>query len=324
MQPDKVSTTISYDDLGPAGIRGELFVLDVFENEARRDEDRLHDTSMRKFKLAGRLGKSETATKDIKFGFDVDDGDSFLLTPETTRLSRVRCPDGVFELRKNSRGEHSLVEFECEAGSIADARKKFMLAVVPFLDLLTFNVNSPLFLTSISIEDSKNNIRALDYVSPYRPATLSPHFGSLFPELMPVFALYREAKNSGSSFYKFLCYHKLLDGIYGIMRANLFKQAKSKNITLTQQRDVVPDSPYIVESLKQHIGQSIKVFLDSTLTPRYRNAVAHFVTDDGGILNMSLPEHINSYAEILYITELAVRVAIESYQSMLTELYSKG
>ena len=322
-QSNSTTTTIPYEDLGPAGIRGELHVVDIVTDETRRDEDRLRDSTKRQFKVAARLAKSETIAGDIKFSFDVNDGSSFLLVSETTKLSRVRCQEGMFELRKNSSGEHSLVDFECEAVSAVDARRKFILAVIPFLDYLTFRVDSPLFVTSLRIEDVKNQIRTLDYISPYRAATINPHESNLFPELLPIFALYREAKNSGSNFYKFLCYHKLLDGLFGVMRTNLFKQAKDKGVTLTRQRELVPDSIDIAVSFRQYIGQPIKGFLDGTLTPRFRNAVAHFVTDDGGILNMSSPDHIDSYSDVLYVTELCVRVAIESYQSMLIELHTE-
>ena len=105
--------------------------------------------------------------------------------------------------------------------------------------------------------------------------------------------------------------------------SNLSKQAKDKGVTLSRQRELVPDSIDISVSFRQYIGQPIKGFLDSRLTPRFRNAVAHFVTDDGGILNMSSPDHIDSYSDVLYVTELCVRVAIESYQSMLIELHTE-
>ncbi|KAL0630434.1 hypothetical protein Q9L58_010719 [Maublancomyces gigas] len=323
-QLNTTSTAIPSEDLGPAGIPGELQVLDIFADEMRLDVDRLRDMTRRQFKVAALLAKSETVAGDIKLRFDVNDGSSFLLVPKETKFSQVRCSEGMFELRKNSSGEHSLVDFECEAVSAVDARRKFILAVLPFLDYLTFKVDSPLFVTSLRIEDVKNQVRTLDYVSPYQTATINPHESNLFPELMPIFALYREAKNSGSNFYKFLCYHKLLDGLFGVMRANLFKQAKDKSVTLTRQRELVPDSAAMPASFRQYSGLRIKEFLDGTLTPRFRNAVAHFVTDDGMILNMSSPDHIDNYSDVLYVTELCVRVAIESYQSMLIELHMEN
>jgi len=60
------STSIPLERLGPAGIRGELHVFAIMENEVRRDEDRLRDATPRRFKVSGRLGKSPQVAEDIK------------------------------------------------------------------------------------------------------------------------------------------------------------------------------------------------------------------------------------------------------------------
>ena len=48
----------------------------------------------------------------------------------------------------------------------------------------------------------------------------------LFGEMKPVYAMYREGKNSNSCFYGFLCYYKIMEGLLGGMRANAFARAK--------------------------------------------------------------------------------------------------
>lgn len=316
------STSIPLERLGPAGIRGELHVLAIMENEVRRDEDRLRDAAPRRFKVSGRLGKSPQVAEDIKGDFTPEDGSSFLLTPPEAEFMRVRCPDGVFEFKKNRLGEHAQVDFECEASSTAESRKKFLTAVLPFLDFIAYSANSPLYVTTIKIDDPKNDRQTIEYISPYRKATVNPHTANLLPELHPVYSMYREAKNSHSDFYRFLCYHKLLEGLLGKMRSNLFQNAKARGLTLTRRRDIIPDTPDLEGPYKTYTGKPIKEFFDNVLTPRFRNAVAHFITDDGAVLNMSAPEHIDSYAEVLYITELCVRTVIDNYQAMLFELHA--
>jgi hypothetical protein len=314
---------IPVEKLGPPGIKGQLHVLAIRPDEKRDDQQRLHDDSIRLFKVAARLSKSPPSQQGIKGDFTLDDGSSYLLIPPEAAFTRVRCPSGMFECKKNEKGEHSLIEFECVANSVQAARDVFIRAVLPFLDVLTFQANAPLFVATIRIEDMTNERTAIEYVAPYRPVIINPHISEIEPELDPVYAMYREAQNSNSDFYKFLCYHKLLEGIYGAMRAKLFKDSKSLGIALTKRREHVPYASDIVDRYQPYIGRPIKEFLDNVLTPQFRNAVAHFITDDGEILNMSDPTHMDSYSGVLYVTELCVREAIVNFAEMLKELKAK-
>ena len=45
------SIGIPIESLGPAGMKGELHVLAIMENEQRDDQSRLHDKSTRTFKM---------------------------------------------------------------------------------------------------------------------------------------------------------------------------------------------------------------------------------------------------------------------------------
>ena len=86
----------------------------------------------------------------------------------------------------------------------------------------------------------------------------------------------------------------------------------------------MPASEHIPAGYRAYVGKSVKAFFDDVMTPRFRNAVAHFVTDDGAILNMSATEHVDSYAEILFVSELCVRTVIHSHESLLKALQTKN
>lgn len=314
------SIEIPVDRLGPPGVKGELHVLAIMANEQRRDEDRLQDQTERQFKVFGQLSKNPPATENIKGDFGADDGSSYLALPDHAVMSRVRCAEGMFEIKKNNLGEKSLVEFECVATNPAEARKKFQTAVLPFLDYLSYLANCSVVVAMLRVEDPKNDRISMEYVSPYRKTTVNPHIANLFLELAPVYAMYREAKNSYSDFYKFLCYYKILEGLLGTFRANVFSRARSAHIDLGRPKETVPTSPEIPSTYQAHIGKPVKAFFDGVLTPQFRNAVAHFITDDGAILNMSSPEHIDSYGEVLYVLELCVRTVIKSHETLLSKL----
>jgi hypothetical protein len=280
----------------------------------------LHDTSSREFKVTAQLSKFPTATEHIRGDFAEKDGSSYLLAPESAMFLALRCPEGVFDLKKNEIGEISLIELACTATSTKEARAIFLKGVLPFVDHLVFLTNSPLFIASLRVEDLKNHRTALDFISPYRSATVNPHEGEAFLELGPVYAMYREAKNSTSDFYKFLCYYKILEGLLGNLRANAFTRAKASGKQPPKPKDIVPNADELPEQFKPYVGKSVKVFFDAILTPQFRNAVAHFVTDERHVLNMSDPQHIDRYAEILYICELCTRVVITSHEEILKSL----
>lgn len=317
------SAEIPVEQLGPAGVKGELHILAIMPNESRNDQERLQDQSERQFKVAGRLSKAPPSAEGIKGDFGPEDGGSYLLLPDEAVLGRVRCAEGMFEFKKNRLGEKSLVEFECIARNTTDARKKFQSAVLPFLDYLAYLANCPIVVSTVRVEDKKNDRTTIEYVSPYRNATVNLHVSTLFIEMAPVYALYREAKNSNSDFYRFLCYYKLLEGLLGTLRANVFIRARDKGVTLKRPKENVPAFEGVPTQFQAVVGTSIKAFFDAVLTPQFRNAVAHFVTDDGAILNMSAPAHIESYAEILFISEVCVRAMIASHELLLQALQAQ-
>lgn len=313
-------TQIPVEKLGPAGIRGDLFVVAIMENESRSDEDRLHDNELRSFKVFARLGKTALVADSIKGDFGPEDGGSYVMLPDEAKTARVRFNGGMMEFNKNSKGEKSMVQFECTATSLSGAKHKFLDFVLPFLDHQAYQSNCPIFLQSIRIEDVKNQVQSIDYISPYRCMSINQHIIEVPKDLAPVFAMYREAKNSHSDFYKFLCYQKILDGLLGSLRTALKRRAQKLSIELHHQRDLVPDDSDIALNYRRYIGVPIKKFFDDVLTPQFRNAIAHFIMKDGSILNLSAPETMLKYSEITYVAELCVRELIASYQRQAAQL----
>ena len=315
---------IPVENLGPAGTRGELVVVAHMEHECRRDEDRLHDKQSRTFKVYARLGKTALVADSIKGDFGPEDGESYLHLPPTIVAGRVRLDGGLMEFTKNSKGEKSLVQFECAATSLQEAKSKFLEFSLPFLDYQAFVANCPIFIQSIRVEDLQNQTQSIDYTSPYRASYVSEHLIEVSKELAPVYAMYREAKNSHSDFYKFLYYHKIIDGMLGTLRTALNQRARKLKIELQRQRDLVPNDSEISPNYRVHVGTPTKAFFDNVLTPHFRNAIAHFITKDGAILNLSAPATIAKHAEIMYVSEVCVRALIEAHQKLSVQLIASN
>jgi hypothetical protein len=316
-----VSTEIPIEKLGPPGIRGQLHILAVLQDEHRTDKERLEDPSEREFKIRARLSKFALGAEGILEQFTKNDGGSYLLMSSGTAFTKVDSPEGQFIIQKNDAGEFSLVEFSCKATSTYTARQKFLQGICPFFDYMSYITNAPVFIVSLRIEDTKNNNQVIEYTGPYQKAVVNTHAGRFLLDMAPIYAMYHEAKNSHSDFYTFLCYYKILEGLLGKMRANVFKAAKDRGVTLSRIKEVLPDSADISRH-REHIGTPLKQFFNNVLTPKYRIAAAHCITDEGVVLNMSSPDHADEYANVILVCELCVRLAITNHESLLNELHA--
>jgi hypothetical protein len=320
MNTSELRTAIPSDKLGPAGVNGELVVIAIMEDDPRRDEDRLYDKTARSFNVSARLGKTALVADIIKGDFGPEDGESYVILPPDAIACRIRWGGYMMEFKKNSRGEQSLIEFETTASSIKEAKEVFLRFALPLIDHLSYTLNCPIFIQTVRIMDINNQVQSIDYVSPYLNAPALDPVREIPMELAPVFAMYREAKNSHSNFYKFLCYHKMLDGLLGTLRASINTRARKLKVDLVRKREVVPDHPEIAATYRMHIGKPIKSFYDEVLTPKFRNAIAHFTTKDGSILNLSDPSTVAKHSEIMYVSELCVRTMIQSHLDLLQQL----
>ncbi len=207
-----------------------------------------------------------------------------------------------------------MVRFECKATSPGEASDKFYQAVLPVLDHFSYATNAPLYIDTVRVTDDKNHRTTLFVVAPFKPALMESRALLLSNVLRPVYAMYREARNASSDFYRFLCFFKLLEALLSTFRARLRQEAKDKGVILPSAKDLVPDHPEIPTHLRHHIGKSIREFSDTVLTPQFRNAIAHFETSDGLILHTSDPAHMAQYANIMLITELCVREVIGRHE----------
>jgi hypothetical protein len=295
-------------------------VLPQFRDDLRTSEERLTDASLRSFKVACRLSKHRQEDYSASAAFSEKEGESFLVSPPNVDRYSAVSSAGAFGIKRNEKGELSFVEFECEASGINEARLKFAEAVFPFLDYLSYAGNVPLQVAMIRVEDIKNQITTFNFTSPHQPAAVHTHHQEIAPQMKPVYALYREAKNATSDFYRFLCYFKILEGLLGRFRSEAYKEARRKGVSLQWRDERVPDDATLDPRYQQYAGKSIKKFFDDVLTREFRHAVAHFVTDKGAVLHTSDLQQIGRYASIMHTCEVCVRIVIASHADALRQI----
>lgn len=189
-----------------------------------------------------------------------------------------------------------------------------------FLDHLCYIRNLPVFISAVRVEDVSNHRTSLVYTSPFRPAVVGNPANQMPIEMQPVYAMYREARNTGSDFYRFLCFYKILEGLLGKMRAGARRRAREQSIEISVLPEIVPDSSECDAVLRPYVGKSIKNFFDNFLDPKFRNAVAHFITDDGAILQVSDPDRSTEFSSVMLICETCVRIVIANHEALLAQI----
>ena len=312
------SMTIPVEAFGTPGLRSILHVVPQFEGGRGTQGEVFRDVSEREFVIAARLSKGPAIPGEIKGDFTEKDGESYLTAPDASVL-KVDSGLGSFEVRKNDRGELSLIELRCVGANESRARTNFIDTVYPVLDHLSYMHNAALFVTMIRVVDAAHQSTHIECASPYRQQDIRRPIRVLFDEMKPVYSMYREAKNSDSDFYRFLCYYKIMEGLLGKMRADALARAKEAGLTVKIDRDLVPDDGDLVPELKPYIGRSIKAFVDNVLTGRFRNAMAHFMTD-AGILHVSSSAELQAYAGVAFASDLCARVLIARHENILSQL----
>jgi hypothetical protein len=308
---------IPRDRLIAPGAPGVITVLALMENETREDANRLRDRSLRVFEMELLLTKQMTLPDVFNCNFTREDGASFIKASLADQKLRVRTSGGVFDVELNSRHELALIRMSVEATAPEDARNRMYDATAPFLDHLSYLARASILTGQLKVWDSKNQAQMIYMTGPDREVFVNLGTAQLFNELAPVYALYREFKNSSSAYYRLLCLYKIMEGIFSL-RGKAHLKAKEIGATLPSiPKERVPDDPDISTGLRQYVGKSIRGFYDNVLQKNYRDVVSHFLVQEDVILKVSSAEDNNRFAEMAFVCDLCVRLMISNHESFL-------
>ncbi len=290
------------------------------ENESRDDNVRLQDKSLRLFDVELLLTKELTLPNAFNGAFTKEDGASFIKFAADGAKMRVDTSFGTFYAEPNSRNEMALIQMRVEARLPAEARNKVYDATAAFLDHLSYQAKAPILTGLMKIYDDKNQVTTIDIVGPEQEVVLNPGAQHLFLDLSPIYALYREFKNSSSAYYRLLCLFKVMEGILGVLRKKGREQAKTLGIPFSIPKERVPDHPDISNDLRYLVGKPIKAFYDNLLEKRYRDAASHFLVQENVILQVSSAEERNKFAEMAFVCDLCAHVLISNHEALLRRI----
>lgn len=310
--------------LGPPGTVKYLMIVPKFGPEDKKSDERVNDKTPRKFQVSARFAIDSQPIPNINFNFDNDSGDSLFLFPENAAYIDIEIEEGKFTLFPNMNRRLSTARFYCIANSVGEAQQGFSEIIGPLLDHMVYITNTPLHMVQVSAFDELHQISASNVYSPYPLATIGHSMAKVSPILAPVYAMYREAINTNSPFYKFFCFYKILEGLLKPLTAKLYSEAKQKSISLPSFKVKVPSYIHIPEELKSYVGTSVKQFFDDFLTSRYRNEMAHFMLTEGTVLNVNKVNEKERYMAVVHISLLCCNEVISHFESCVEILDSNS
>lgn len=316
--------TIPIDKLGAPGAVASLIVVPLYAySEGELPAPKLTPDVPHDFEVKARLSRSPSVI-NFKGDFGPDDGSSYLIAPEEVSSFEVAGTHGTMHLSRNLDNELSVALAKIRTVNVGEAHIIFAKMFSAFADHVSYLGSVPVVLDMIIVRDLASEVQTIYYVSPPRPTNIKNGLAVLHSELMPVYALYREAQNSSSPYYRILCHYKIMEGLLGTYRTGLRKRAQQEGVEIKPSKSIVPDHEDISENLRIFIGKPIKHFFDNVLQKQFRDLMAHFNLRGRSPLNVSDQAYWNGFMEMAFLTDLCIRVLIDQHEQALVILESKA
>jgi methylamine utilization protein MauJ len=188
-----------------------------------------------------------------------------------------------------------------DAQNFHDASAKAFRALMPALSNISFHLDVPLHIYQIHVTELWTNSRMISVLAPFRQTPLFRVPTEHLPEEFRKYAsLYREAMNSSSPNYQFLCYYKIIEGLWK-RRERVISEAVQRGAPIpSQPRQMIPQTPAeqlewlnTIFAIPWHnddlalsmifpatsLGRRVRDIVQNELVS-IRNKIAHSVLDD--------------------------------------------
>jgi hypothetical protein len=151
--------------------------------------------------------------------------------------------DGVFEFTGIPNGKGFLGKLETlpfHAKSRVQAEEVAYRALAPSLSNISLHLDIPLEIAHREIKEVATGSVQISFVSPFLQAPMAiPATATFSPEFCSYAALYREALNTSSPAFAFLCLFKIIESLRG-RRRRLEREARRNNTQYTPPCETLP------------------------------------------------------------------------------------
>jgi hypothetical protein len=240
--------------------------------------------------------------------------------------------DGQFELvgLPNEKGYlGKIVTAPFQAKDRGHAEEIAYRALASPLSNMSLHLDIPLEIGYRETKELSNGSVSISFVSPYLEAPMAINATSNFgPEFPSYAALYREALNTNSPVYQFLCLFKIVEALRA-RRKRLARESKRSKTSYANPDEVLPSTPAEIKNWLESLfyirrefdlstfesavpqdlrGRNASDVIDNVLNP-LRVKVAHALFGNAGELPMSSDDltHTHSVTSRLLVTKCLVR-----------------
>jgi len=216
---------------------------------------------------------------------------------------------------KNDKNRLRMISCRLRSTNHDDAIKKAYETVTYFMSLQTFLSGNSSSIFAMSVEDSQN--KATWTCKPQygiEDSLIIPEKTGLTQEFEILLSIYRDAKNSSSPFYRFLCYYKILEAFYE--HRYIFSKTdqiiKKKGLSIKRPKRKITNS-MIVKAMLHHRmdefrGKSYGKYFEY-LRSNERIMVAHVfpVDKEKDLANLNNYDLYGEFVSLGNLTDLVAR-----------------
>jgi hypothetical protein len=142
----------------------------------------------------------------------------------------------------NDQGFLGKFEVELMASSFADAEAVAYGSLAPFLSSWALHLDIPVNIHTIQVTELSTSIHSVRARMPHTEMTFA---GGVTPHLTDEFchyaSVYREGMNSNSSFYRFLCFFKIIESIVA-RRARMNADRAAAGLPISRVQEFMPST----------------------------------------------------------------------------------
>jgi hypothetical protein len=246
LEPNQTSASVPLG--GFPGQNQHYTIVNQFRN-GRPSHPAGHPGQYKVVFVFSRPGRAPRSDRDLSFNL-ASEGDSHLSINAPQVLPRGTEGENVIALHlehthrgrtvklvcgPNAQGFVASAEAELSASSFQEAEVEASRALTPALSMWSATLNIPLHIHQVEVTELRTGNVRLSVTTPYydAPAGMVSQSG-LNEDFLWFAALYREATNTNSPLYRFLCIYKIIEGI-------VVRRAATKVYPRVKER--VPDDP---------------------------------------------------------------------------------